>query len=39
MNPTLIQLQNFVLQNDTELDTAIIQTYLNDSKSSWSKGK
>ena len=43
MNPTLIQLEKFVLENDTELDIdkdkAIIQTYLNDTTSSWSKGK
>ena len=43
MNPTLLQLHDFFLENeidlDIDIDKSIIQTYLNDSKSSWSKGK
>ena len=47
MNPSLIQLSMFVPANDAEKaiynvndsDKYIIQQYLNDSKSSWSKGK
>jgi|688.fasta_scaffold602707_2 hypothetical protein len=47
MNPSLIQLSNFVLENDAERaiynidpsEKSIIQTYLDDAKSSWSKGK
>ena len=46
MNPSLIQLSVFVPQNEAEkaiynIDSQkyIIQSYLDDSKSSWSKGK
>ena len=46
MNPSLIQLSQFVPSNDAEraiynIDTEeyIIQKYIDDSKSSWSKGK
>lgn len=46
MNPTLIKLSEFVPQNEAEkalynIDSEkyIIQSYLNDSKSSWAKGK
>ena len=46
MNPSLIQLSQFVPKNDDEIsiyniddDKYIIQQYLNDSKSSWGKGK
>ena len=46
MNPSLIQLSQFVPKNEDELslyniddDKYIIQKYIDDSKSSWSKGK
>lgn len=47
MNPSLIQLSEFVPQNEaeqaiynvSESEKSIIQTYLDDSKSSWAKGK
>jgi len=46
MNPSLIQLSQFVPNNDAErsiynidADKYIIQKYLDDTKSSWSKGK
>ena len=46
MNPSLIQLQNFVVDNDAEraiynidAEKYIIQKYIDDSKSSWAKGK
>jgi hypothetical protein len=46
MNPSLIQLSQFVPSNDAEreiynIDTEkyIIQKYIDDTKSSWSKGK
>ena len=46
MNPSLIQLHNFVVDNDAErviynidAEKYIIQKYIDDSKSSWSKGK
>lgn len=47
MNPSLIQLSQFVPQNEaeqviynvSESEKYIIQSYLDDSKSSWSKGK
>ena len=46
MNPSLIQLSEFVPNNEAErvvynIDTEkyIIQKYINDSKGSWSKGK
>ena len=46
MNPSLIQLSQFVPKNDIELsiyniddEKYIIQQYIDDSKSSWSKGK
>ena len=46
MNPTLIQLSTFIPDNEAEWaiynidkEKAIIQTYLNDTTSSWSKGK
>ena len=46
MNPSLIQLHNFVVDNEAEraiynIDTEkyIIQKYIDDSNSSWSKGK
>ena len=47
MNPSLIQLSNFILENDAERaiynidpsEKSIIQTYLDDTKSSWSKGR
>ena len=46
MNPSLIQLSQFVPSNDAEREIYniekekyIIQKYIDDSKSSWSKGK
>lgn len=46
MNPSLIQLSEFVPNNDAEraiynieTEKYIIQKYIDDSKSSWSKGK
>lgn len=46
MNPSLIQLSQFVPKNDDErsiynidAEKYIIQKYIDDSKSSWSKGK
>ena len=46
MNPSLIQLSEFVPNNDAEravytidVEKYIIQKYIDDSKSSWSKGK
>lgn len=46
MNPSLIQLSTFVLQNNAEKEIYniesekyIIQQYIDDSKSSWAKGK
>jgi hypothetical protein len=46
MNPSLIQLSQFVPKNDDErsiynieTEKYIIQKYIDDSKSSWSKGK
>jgi hypothetical protein len=46
MNPSLIQLSQFIPVNDAERsiyniesDKYIIQKYLNDTKSSWAKGK
>jgi hypothetical protein len=46
MNPSLIQLHNFVVDNDAEREIYniekekyIIQKYIDDSKSSWSGGK
>lgn len=46
MNPSLIQLSEFVPNNDAEREIYniekekyIIQKYIDDSKSSWSKGK
>lgn len=46
MNPTLIQLSEFVPDNDAERaiynivsEKSIIQKYLKDTKSSWAKGK
>ena len=47
MNPSLIKLSVFVPQNDAEKaiynidpsEKSIIQTYLDDTKSSWAKGK
>ena len=46
MNPSLIQLSEFVPNNDAEraiynvdAEKYIIQKYIDDSKSSWSKGK
>ena len=46
MNPSLIQLHNFVVDNEAEraiynIDTEkyIIQKYIDDTKSSWSGGK
>jgi hypothetical protein len=47
MNPSLIQLSEFVPQNEaekaiynvSESEKSIIQSYLDDSKSSWAKGK
>jgi hypothetical protein len=46
MNPSLIQLSQFVPSNDPEraiynieTEKYIIQQYIDDSKSSWSKGK
>jgi hypothetical protein len=46
MNPSLIQLSEFVVENEAEraiynidAEKYIIQKYIDDSKSSWSKGK
>jgi hypothetical protein len=39
MNPSLLQLQDFFLQNESGLDISIIQKYIDDTKTSWSKGK
>lgn len=46
MNPSLIQLHNFIVDNDAEraiynvdAEKYIIQKYIDDSKSSWAKGK
>ena len=46
MNPSLIQLSQFVPNNDAEreiytidAEKYIIQKYIDDSKSSWAKGK
>jgi hypothetical protein len=46
MNPSLIQLSEFVPNNDAEMaiynidaEKYIIQKYIDDSKSSWAKGK
>ena len=46
MNPSLIQLSEFVVENEAEMaiynidaEKYIIQKYIDDSKSSWAKGK